>query len=154
MEKNLPFHFCFYSLFLLNIPLPFHNCHYSLMKKMNVWKQKWMLTFIIFAAKDGSHATQSTQEETDTVVTTNPTLIIITSATSAILLLAILVGVYIYFQKQKKKNTNKGMDIFPHYLPVVADLLCSNNIIYIYVLYILYLMITTSVQCWVTGRTG
>ncbi|XP_058232080.1 uncharacterized protein LOC131344113 isoform X2 [Hemibagrus wyckioides] len=52
-------------------------------------------------------ATQSAQEQTDTVVIMNATMLIITSATSAIFLLAILVGVYIYFQKQKKENTHK-----------------------------------------------
>ncbi|MCI4391388.1 hypothetical protein PGIGA_G00133600 [Pangasianodon gigas] len=62
-------------------------------------------------AEGGSHATQSPQEQTngsnDAVLSSNATVIMITSATSIFLFVAMLVGVYICFRKQKKKRTNK-----------------------------------------------
>ncbi|XP_053530910.1 uncharacterized protein LOC108256723 isoform X2 [Ictalurus punctatus] len=65
---------------------------------------------LIIKAEGDSYATQSPPEQTNsrngTVASSNAT-VMITSATSTFLLVAMLVGVYICFRKQKKKSTHK-----------------------------------------------
>lgn len=118
-----------YSLFLLIVSLPYHNFATAHSVESET---KLMLTFFILAAEGDSYATQSPPEQTNsrngTVASSNAT-VMITSATSTFLLVAMLVGVYICFRKQKKKSTHKGLNIFPHKLPVVAVLLSANSII-------------------------